>query len=288
MLPDCHTRHVCGGTIECPTSQYLSSLLIAAPLAEGDTHIDVPLLYEQPYVHITLRWLSDLGIRLDCRDDLSRFDIPGGQQYPCFDKEMAADFSSATFFLCAAAITGSELFVDGLDMSDAQGDKAVVDYLRAMGTTITEENGGLRVHAGAELCGANLDLNATPDALPALAVTAAFARGRTVLGNVPQARLKETDRIAVMAAELKKLGANITERDDGLVIEGGGLRGGAVHGHDDHRVVMAFAIGGLAAEGPITVDTAEAAAVTFPDFAELVDSIGGRIRREDDTGKATP
>lgn len=264
-------------TIECPTSQYLSALLIAAPLAKGDTEIRVPLLFEQPYVEMTLQWIRSLGVTLEHAPDYSHFRIPGGQNYKAFDRTVAADFSSATFFLCAAAALGSELLVQGLDLSDTQGDKAVIDYLRAMGARIEQEEGGVRVMAGEGLRGAELDLNATPDALPAMAVAAAVAKGRTVLGNVPQARIKETDRIAVMAAELKKLGVAIEEKPDGLVIDGGTIRGGEVGGHGDHRVVMAMAVAGLLADAPVTVDTAEAAAVTFPTFAQLMASIGAKI-----------
>lgn len=267
-------------TIECPTSQYLSALLMACPLARGTTRIAVPLLYEQPYVTMTLNWLRELGVQVNHTEDYSSFEIQGGQSVTAFDKAIPADFSSATFFLCAAATTGSELLLEGLDMNDPQGDKAVVEYLRAMGATITEEVDGLLVHTGEGLHGCELDLNATPDALPAMAVAAACADGTTVLGNVPQARMKETDRIAVMAHELGKLGVTIEEREDALVVHGGSINGGTVHGHGDHRVVMAFAIAGLAAKGPVTVDTAEAAAITFPNFAELLAGAGGAITRD--------
>lgn len=269
-------------SLECPTSQYLSSLLMSLPFAESDSVIEVPLLYEKPYVYLTLKWLDDLGLRYEKAADLSRFEILGGQHIDGFDTTVAADFSSATFFLCAAAITGSELLVAGLDMNDPQGDKAVVDYLRAMGATITAEAAGLRVQAGTELVAADLDLNATPDALPAMAVTAACARGTSVLGNVPNARLKETDRITVMASELSKLGITVRERPDGLEIEGGKITGGEVCGHDDHRIVMAFAIAGLAARGTVTVDSAEAAAVTFPTFGELLQAVGGKVSISED------
>ncbi len=273
---------ITGGTtsMECPTSQYLSALLIAAPLAQGQTEIHVPLLYEQPYVEMTLQWIKSLGINLEYKPDLSYFKIQGGQKYKSFDRAVAADFSSATFFLCAAAATGSELLVEGLDMADTQGDKAVIDYLRAMGAKIEQEDGGVRVYSGHPLYGAELDLNATPDALPAMAVTAAVATGKTVLGNVPQARIKETDRIAVMASELSTLGVKVEELEDGLVIEGGTIQSGTVGGHGDHRIVMAFAVAGLLAKGAVTVDTAEAAAVTFPTFTDLLSSIGGNLQSE--------
>jgi 3-phosphoshikimate 1-carboxyvinyltransferase len=121
-------------------------------------------------------------------------------------------------------------------------------------------------------------MNAIPDAIPVMAVCACFAEGTTVLHNVPQARIKETDRIAVMAAELTKLGADIKELPDGLIIRGTGLRGGRVHGHADHRVVMALALAGFAADSPVTVDTAESADVTYPGFWDMMRSLGGIMK----------
>jgi 3-phosphoshikimate 1-carboxyvinyltransferase len=258
--------------MNCPTSQYLSGLLMSAPLGNGITEIDVPLLYEKPYVTMTLDWLNKQGIRLEFASDYSRFVIPGGQGFRAFDKSVAADFSSATFFLCAAAITGGRILLKGLDMNDSQGDKAVVSMLASMGCPFHDEEGGLLSEPG-ELVGCDLDLNDTPDALPALAVTACFARGTTRLINVPQARIKETDRIAVMARELSRLGANIEELPDGLVIKGSPLRGGSVSGHGDHRVIMSLALAGLRASGPVTIDDDSAAGITFPGFFDLFERL---------------
>lgn len=258
--------------IECPTSQYLSALLLAAPLAGGDTEIEVPLLHERPYVDITLSWMDRLDIRYE-RDGYSRFFIPGGQRYPAFERELPGDFSSATFFLCAAAITGSELLLTGLDMNDPQGDKAVTGILQQMGCNIENVPEGIRVR-GRLLEGGSFDLNALPDSLPALAVTACFARGETRLLNVPQAREKETDRIRVMREELTKMGADIEELPDGLIIKGKpGLHGATVSSWNDHRIAMALSIAGLAAEGRTEITGAECAAVTFPGFYELLDSV---------------
>jgi 3-phosphoshikimate 1-carboxyvinyltransferase len=267
--------------IECPTSQYLTSLLMAAPLAPEETRIEVPLLHEAPYVRMTLDWLERLGVRVTAAADLSEFTVPGGQGYRSFDRQMPGDYSSATFFLCAAAVTEGEVLLRGLDPADPQGDKAVLDYLRAMGATVAEEADGLRVGGGA-LRGTELDLNATPDALPAMAVTACFAEGTTRLVNVPQARMKETDRIAVMAAELERLGGRVRELADGLEIEGAGLRGGKVCGHGDHRVVMSLCLAGLRCREPVRVTTAESVAVTFPDFPEKLAALGGRVRLIED------
>ena len=262
--------------IKAVTSQFLSSLLISAPLAEKNSEIRVLQLNEAPYVEMTLSWLDSQGITYE-RKAWSRFYVKGGQQYAAFERRIPGDFSSATFFLCAAAVARGELVLKGLDMNDVQGDKAVVSMLQEMGAEIDVVPDGLKVRGG-DLKGAEFDLNSTPDALPALAATACFASGETKLRNVPQARLKETDRIAVMAQELKKMGGDLEELKDGLVIRGKQLKGAAVSGHHDHRVVMALAVAGLAADGETAIDTAEAMSVTFPNFTELMSGCGARMK----------
>lgn len=264
-------------SIECPTSQYLSGLLIGCPPAEGDTEITVPLLNEKPYVEMTCAWLRELGADFEADHDLQHFTIPGRQSYPAFEKAIPADFSSAAFFLVAAAVTGSELFLGGLDMEDSQGDKAVVGMLESMGCEVSAEGDGVRIKGPDRLRGARFDLNATPDALPAMAVAGALAEGETALMNVPQARQKETDRISVMAGELEKMGAGVEELADGLVVTGGDIQGAVVDGWGDHRVVMALATAGLAAHGTTVVTAAEAASITFPRFAELMRAAGARL-----------
>ncbi len=267
-------------TVECPTSQYLSALLIACPHAESDTVINVPLLYEVPYVDMTVRWLEELGVMIDYDEGYKQVRIPGGCRYGSFDAVIPADFSSAAFFLLAAAVTGSRLALDGLDMSDAQGDKEMVKMLEKMGCRVGIEGGAVIIKGPEILHGSDFDLNATPDLLPAMAVAGAFAEGTTRLLNVPQARIKETDRISVMTSELRKMGIDVKELEDGMVIEGsaGKIKGGNVHGYGDHRVVMALAAAGLAAQDPVRVDTAEAVEITFPEFKELMLSIGADIQ----------
>jgi len=269
-----------GGTteMEAVSSQYLSSLLVNCPLARGDSEIILTLLNEQPYVEMTLAWMDRLGIKY-INDHFKRFRIPGGQKYRGFDYTIPSDFSSATFFLCAGALAGQNVELTGLDITDTQGDKAVIGYLTSMGAKIHLTDGGIAVSLD-ELHGVDLDMNATPDALPAMAVIACFAHGKTRLHNVPQARIKETDRIAVMTAELKKLGANIRELPDGMEIEYSPLHGGLVNGHDDHRVVMAMAVAGLMTDEPVIIEGAEAAAVTFPTFVDLMRHLGGNMKVE--------
>jgi 3-phosphoshikimate 1-carboxyvinyltransferase len=262
-----------GGTthIKCPTSQYLSGLLINTPLAEGDTEIHVLELNEQPYVNMTLGWLDSQGIEYT-HDHMKTFFIQGGQSYKAFQKEIPGDFSSATFFLCAAAVTGSSLTLLGLDMNDSQGDKEVVSMLERFGCLVHAGEDGITIQ-GRALKGQELDLNKTPDALPAIAVTACFAQGTTRIVNVAQARLKETDRISVMCAELKKMGARVEERADGMVIHGSPLHGASVNSHLDHRVAMALAIGALGAAGPTTIRDAQCVDITFPGFFTLLQTV---------------
>jgi len=262
-------------TVNGVSSQFLTALLIACPLAPGDTEITVLNLNERPYVEITLDWLCKMGIRFE-QKGLDWFRIYGGQRYRAFESDIPADFSSATFPLCAAAITGSEIVIHGLDFNDHQGDKAVFGYFEKMGTRIHHLQEGVKV-TGKKLKGIDIDMNATPDALPAMAVAGCLAEGTTRLLNVPQARLKECDRIRASAMELRKMGADIEELEDGLVIRHSELTGCDVHGFDDHRMVMSLAIAGLAAKGQTTVDTAGSAGVTYPSFVEDMRKLGAKV-----------
>ncbi len=263
-------------TLDCSqTSQYLTSLLLNCPLANGDTIINIESLTEKPYIEMTLKWLNEQGVAIE-NDNYRRFRIRGNQSYRAFDKAIPADFSSATFFMCAAAITRSELTLLGLDMDDTQGDKAVAEMLVDMGANVERISDGLKITGGG-LHGSEFDLADTPDALPAMAVTACFAEGETRLVNVAQARLKETDRISVMCEELTKMGADVKELPDGLSIRGSRLNPAHLDGHFDHRVIMALAIAGLCTNGETVINTAEALNVTFPNFVELMISAGAEM-----------
>ena len=258
------------------SSQYVSSLLMSCPLAVEESIIHITELNERPYVHMTLDWLDHQGIHLEYDDNLTCIHIEGEQSYRSFRRKIPGDFSTATFPLCAGVLAGGEVILNGLEMEDPQGDKAVIDILERMGAEISADEKSVTVRGGT-LKGIDVDMNAIPDALPMLSVCACFAEGTTVLHNVKQARMKETDRIAVMARELTKLGADIKELPDGLEIKGAGLKGGSVHGYGDHRVVMALTIAGFAADGSVTVDTAESAGITYPGFWDTMRSLGANI-----------
>jgi 3-phosphoshikimate 1-carboxyvinyltransferase len=281
-------------SLPCPTSQYLSALLLAAPLAPAGTaaEIDVPVLNERPYIEMTLSYLDAQGISYETNRDFSYFRIPGGRTWKPVNGKVPGDFSSAAFPLCAGAISGGPVTLLGLDPDDTQGDKAVCGILEKMGAEVKWEkipeagnpagSWNLTVSQSGPLKGGEFDLNNTPDLLPVIAAAACFAEGDTALVNAAHARIKETDRIAVMAAELARLGVETEEKPDGLVIHGKGgvlnsrkapLLSGKADGHGDHRVVMALAAGALGAAGPLEIDKAESAAVTYPGFLELLGAV---------------
>lgn len=261
--------------LDSVTSQFLSSILISAPLIENDTEVVLTRLNEIPYIDITTWWLDKLGVKYQ-NNDYKSFYIKGNQCYKPFNITIPGDFSSATFFAVLAAISGEEFVLENLDVTDPQGDKAVFSILEDMGAKVFKQKNSITIK-GDKLEGREIDMNAIPDALPAMAVAGCFARGETRLVNVPQARLKETDRIHVMCEELGKMGADIEELDDGLVIRESKLKGCHVNGWDDHRVVMSLAIAGLCCEGETIIDSAEAINVTFPEFVDNVRRCDGKI-----------
>ncbi|NMB33453.1 MAG: 3-phosphoshikimate 1-carboxyvinyltransferase [Clostridium sp.] len=254
------------------TSQYLSSVLINAPVGCQDTEVSLTRLYEIPYVDITTWWLDKHKIKYE-NHGYKTFYIRGGQSYKPMDITIPGDFSSACFFAVQAAISGGEFVLDNLDMTDPQGDKKIFDILEDMGAKVENKKNSIIIK-GDKLVGREIDMNEMPDALPIMAVAGCYAEGQTRLLNVPQARLKETDRIRVMYSQLRRMGADIEELSDGLIIHKSKLKGCKVDGFYDHRVVMALAVAGLNAEGETIIDTAEAINITFPDFVNSMVACG--------------
>ncbi len=261
--------------LDSVTSQFLSSILISSPLVDKDTEVVITRLNEIPYVDITTWWMDKLGIKYQ-NNNYKSFYIKGNQNYKPFNVNIPGDFSSATFFGVLAAISGEEFVLENLDVTDPQGDKAVFSILEDMGAKVLKQKDSIIIK-GNTLEGREIDMNAIPDALPAMAVAGCFAKGETRLVNVPQARLKETDRIHVMCEQLGKMGADIEELEDGLIIKESKLKGCHVNGCDDHRIVMSLAIAGLNSEGETIIDSAEAINVTFPGFVNNVKICGGEI-----------
>lgn len=263
--------------VDGTTSQYLTALLMALPLAENDSVLELDFLNEADYVRITLDWLERCGISVEYSSDLLHFEIPGNQRYKAFSRVIPADFSTAAFPLGAGVVAGKSVEILNLDFADLQGDKKVFEYVRAMNGDISISDSSVVVRAS-ELIGREFDLNSTPDALPLMAVLGCYARGTTSLLNVPQARFKECDRIACVTRELRKMGADIEELADGMIIHGGKpLRGAEVESYDDHRIAMALTVAALGAEGTVSIANGECCKVTYPEFAEDFRALGVNI-----------
>ena len=261
-------------------SQWISPLLVVGPVTrEGVeiTVVDEPL--ERGYIDITIGWLQRQGVEV-ANDDYRTYRVAGGQRYRPFDEAIPGCWTSAGYPLVAAAITNSDAILHGLDIEDFQRDKSILDALAMAGADVDTEataDGGIRVRGGGELVGFEMDCTDCPDNLPALVVLGTQARGRTVLRNIHHARVKETDRPAVMVEELSKMGARFEMTEDTLTVYKSDLRGAVIDGHNDHRIVMACAVAALAAQGETQISDAEWTAISFPDFFDLMTSLGANI-----------
>ncbi len=268
-----------GGTASIPgsvSSQFLSSLLVACPLAPESTTVDVvPPVRSEPYVEVTLSMLRVFGV--EARADGLRLRIPGGQRYRSADFAVPGDFSSAAFPLVAAAVTGGDVTVDGLEASLPQGDRRILSILGGFGASVAEGPGRVRVRGG-DLEGRTVDLNDTPDLFPALAVLATQARGESCFVNGEHLRLKESDRIETTVAFLKAMGADVRGTPDGCVVRGPSrLHGAFVDSQGDHRILMAAAVAGLAADDAVDITNPECYRVSYPSFLEDFRSLGARV-----------
>lgn len=260
------------------SAQVKSALLLAGLRAEGWTCVTEPA----PTRDHTERMLAAFGYPLEAEE--GRVCLEGGGPLTATDLTIPGDFSSAAFFLVAAAIQpGADLRIQGVGINPTR--RGALDILHAMGADIRVEQertmGGepvadLRV-LGGELDGIAIDPALVPlaiDEFPVLFVAAAVARGRTELRGAEELRHKESDRLATMAEGLQRLGASVTLLEDGLIIDGGRLRGGEVQAHGDHRVAMAFAVASTVTAAPVTVAGAAAIRTSFPDFQEVARDAG--------------
>jgi 3-phosphoshikimate 1-carboxyvinyltransferase len=248
------------------SSQFLSGLLMALPFSRDTTTVEVQgTLVSQPYAAMTLAVMEAFGVRIG-NHKFRRFNVQPGR-YTGRPFAIEPDASAASYFFAAAAITGASVTVEGLGTASVQGDLAFVDILEHMGCTVVRERQATTV-TGGPLRGVDVDMNAISDTVMTLAVVALFAAGVTRIRNVAHIRHKETDRIAALATELRKLGATVDEHPDGLVIlPPARIAAARIATHDDHRMAMAFALAGLKAEG-ITILDPGCVAKTYPKFWE--------------------
>jgi 3-phosphoshikimate 1-carboxyvinyltransferase len=257
------------------SSQFLSGLLLAAPAAKSSIEIaiDGPLV-SQPYVRMTLGVMRAFGVNVKTVRELNRFEI-SPQSYIACDYTIEPDASAASYSWAAAAVTGGEVTVEGLSRESLQGDVAFVDCLEQMGCEVRHDTNSITV-VGRDLHGIDTDMNSISDTVQTLAVVALFAHGPTTIRNVAHIRHKETDRLAAVATELRKLGANVVEREDGLTIEPGQLRGATIDTYKDHRMAMSFAVAGLRIP-EVRIANPRCVEKTYPGFfADLDDLISSR------------
>ncbi len=260
-------------------SQPVSALLMAAPFLDGTTDIYVDDPGETPWIELTLDWLNKLGVAYERNDSYTHYKITGPVRYPGFDYRVPGDFSSVAYPIVAALLTNSEVTLDNVDLTDVQGDKKLIEILKRMGANFTYDahKHALQVHAGSPLQGCRIDLNEVIDAITLMAVVGCFAEGETVLYNAAIARNKECDRIASIATELKKMGADIEERPDGLVIRKSVLKPATVETYHDHRMVMSLSVAAMATEGATTVLGSACVAKSYPVFAQQMQDLGANI-----------
>ena len=268
-----------GGDVSIPgsvSSQFASSLLLACPLASQDTHLTVvPPIRSEPYVEITLRMLAAFGGHVAVRGHEYR--IAGRQPLQARDVDIPGDFSSAAFPFVAAAISGGDVSVEGLDAALPQGDRAVLELLRAFGARVDAQGSCIRVRGG-ELRAQTVDLNDTPDLFPVLAVLATQARGESRFVNGEHLRLKESDRIETATAFLRAMGADVTATKDGCVARGPSkLHGAFVDSHGDHRILMAAAVAGLVADDAVDISDPWCFRVSYPTFLEDFRALGAPV-----------
>ncbi|OAQ52880.1 3-phosphoshikimate 1-carboxyvinyltransferase [Natrinema mahii] len=281
------TGPLSGGEVSIPgdvSSQYITALLMAGAVTDEGLAIDLETeLKSAPYVDITLEVLADFGV--DARHTEDGFAVDGGQSYAPAGGEYAVpgDFSSISYPLAAGAIAadGEGIRIEGAHPS-AQGDTAIVEIVEWMGADVDwdRESGTIDV-AAAPLSGIEVDVEDTPDLLPTIATLGAVADGDTKITNAEHVRYKETDRVSAMAEELGKLGVETTEERDSLTVHGSEstLSGATVSGCDDHRIIMALALAGLAADGETTIEGADHVDVSFPGFFGRLEDLGVALER---------
>jgi len=256
------------------SSQFLSALLLSAPYAQRT--VELRLTSEpvsRPYIDMTVALMNDFGVAVE-REGYRLFRVPTGQAYRARGYMIEADASGASYFLAAAAITGGSVRVEGVGRSSIQADARFADILAQMGCHVTPLPNAIELQ-GAPLKGISIDLSDAPDLVPSLAVTAVFAEGSTRITNVANLRIKESDRLSALAAELARAGIKVEEFPDGIQIHPGVPAGARFQTYNDHRIAMSMSLLGLRAKG-VRIGNPGCVAKTYPGFFKDLQSISIR------------
>ena len=261
------------------SSQFITGLLYALPLLDGDSVIKITTPMESKgYIDLTIDMLKLFGIEI-INDNYEKFIVKGNQEYKAHDYMVEGDFSQSAFFLVADML-GANIKLKAMNMHSHQGDKKIIADVEDFGGIIDYSDELLSVKSD-NVKNTIIDFSQSPDLGPALTVLAQLAEGTTKFINASRLRIKECDRITCMKEELEKLGGSIDEMPDGMIIYGiNRLHGGVVNSHNDHRVVMALAMATLRMDGDLVIENAEAITKSFPNFFEVFESLGGKIKYE--------
>ncbi|PRR77993.1 3-phosphoshikimate 1-carboxyvinyltransferase [Clostridium liquoris] len=258
------------------SSQFITGLMFALPLLNGDSKIIITSKLEsKAYVDLTMDILNKFGIKIE--NNLYReFYIKGNQSYLARDYKVEGDFSQGAFWLTAGAI-GEEISCKNLNINSLQGDKEIINIIKSMGGIIDINHDFIKANPS-ELKGITIDASEIPDLVPILAVAGSVSNGVTKIINAKRVRIKECDRLHAIACELNKIGGDIEELEDSLIIKGNKkLKGGVVDSWNDHRIAMALAVASIACEEPLIINNSEAVEKSYPNFWEEFTNVGGNI-----------
>jgi 3-phosphoshikimate 1-carboxyvinyltransferase len=271
------------GMYELPgnvSSQFFTGLLLALPLLSGDsTLISTTSLESKSYIDMTIACMERHGVHINS-DDRGRFFIPGNQHYHADHYNIEGDYSQAAFWLSAGILSQKPVMCKGLRPRSSQGDMAIISILRQMGGHLSKEGASLSAQPST-LAGRTINVEDCPDLTPILTVLAACSKGMTHIVQAGRVRLKECDRLHAMTVELNKIGADVQEEPEGLIVYGvDTLRGGTVSAWNDHRIAMALAIASQRCSDNLTIEGAECVGKSYPEFWKDFARVGGVFRQE--------
>ena len=262
-----------GGEIDVDgsvSSQFLTGLLMALPLAKEDTTIAVANAVSKPYLDMTIDLASKFGVNIQ-HNDYEEFFVEGGQKYEAADLVIEGDWSAAAMLLVAGAI-GGEITLTNVSMLSKQADVAICDALVRAGASVTSEPNSITVERR-DLVAFEFNATQCPDLFPALAALAAAAEGESVIYGTHRLEHKESNRAETIAEEYKKLGIEVRLEGDAMYIKGGNIRSAEVESHHDHRIAMSLAVSALRSDGELLIRNAECVAKSFPDFFGVLESL---------------
>lgn len=266
-----------GGTVAVDgsvTSQHVTGLLFALPLAGDDTRLVVERATSRPYLAMTLRTLEAFGIAIEADADLSMFSVPGRQQYRATSYEVEGDWSGASCLLVAGAIAG-RVTIDNLDPQSPQADQAILDVLRRAGASLTIDGHAVTVGQGA-LAAFEWHAGDAPDLVPALVALACHCAGASRITGITRLRHKESDRVSALVEMFRGIGGEVATDGDALVVAGGPLRGGTAETRHDHRIAMAASVAALRTARGVTLDDSACVDKSYPHFFDDLRLLGAR------------